>query len=64
MGEWRITTLEDAPMKIVDGDRGKNYPSQDELSSHGHCLFLNAGNVTTDGFDFSSCAYITFGASS
>lgn len=44
---------------IIDGDRGVNYPKQEEFCPEGDCLFLNAGNVTTKGFDFSSCAYIT-----
>ena len=44
---------------IIDGDRGVNYPKQEEFYPEGDCLFLNAGNVTTKGFDFSSCAYIT-----
>ena len=46
-------------MEIIDGDRGKNYPKQDEFFKHGYCMFLNAGNVTSNGFDFSSCAFIT-----
>ena len=41
---------------IIDGDRGVNYPKQEEFYPEGDCLFLNAGNVTTKGFDFSSCA--------
>lgn len=44
---------------IIDGDRGVNYPKQEEFYPEGDCLFLNTGNVTTKGFDFSSCAYIT-----
>lgn len=51
--------LADAPLVIMDGDRGTNYPSQDEFNSLGHCLFLNTGNVTKDGFSFSNCAYIS-----
>lgn len=46
-------------IKIIDGDRGVNYPKQEEFYEKGECLFLNAGNVTKNGFDFSSCAYIT-----
>ncbi len=45
--------------EIIDGDRGVNYPKQDEFFSEGYCLFLNAGNVTKDGFDFSNNAFIT-----
>ena len=58
-GEWRSVALADSPVEIIDGDRGKNYPKQNEFLSRGHCLFLNAGNVTSDGFNFSSCAFIS-----
>lgn len=44
---------------IIDGDRGVNYPKQEEFYPDGDCLFLNAGNVTSKGFDFSACSYIT-----
>ena len=57
--EWRIVALAEAPVEIIDGDRGKNYPKQYEFTETGHCLFLNAGNVTIDGFNFSSCAFIS-----
>ena len=46
-------------IEIIDGDRGVNYPKQEEFYPEGDCLFLNAGNVTAKGFDFSSCSYIT-----
>ena len=52
-------TLADAPLEIIDGDRGTNYPKQADFLKVGHCLFLNAGNVTTDGFSFSDCSFIT-----
>ena len=57
--EWPTVTWADAPLTIIDGDRGANYPSQSDFSPAGHCLFLNTGNVTTDGFNFSNCAFIT-----
>ena len=44
---------------IIDGDRGVNYPKQEEFYPEGDCLFLNAGNVTSKGFNFSACSYIT-----
>jgi type I restriction enzyme S subunit len=44
---------------IIDGDRGVNYPKQDEFFDEGYCLFLNAGNVTKNGFDFGNNAFIT-----
>ena len=55
--------LPTAPMtelcEIIDGDRGKNYPKQEEFSEEGFCLFLNAKNVTSNGFSFENCMYIT-----
>ncbi len=45
--------------EIIDGDRGKNYPTIDDFSDDGYCLFLNAKNVTSDGFNFENCMYIT-----
>jgi type I restriction enzyme S subunit len=38
--------------QIIDGDRGIHYPSAGDLKDAGHCLFLNAGNVTKNGFRF------------
>ena len=58
-GGWQEVTLADAPLEIIDGDRGKSYPKQHEFSDSGYCLFLNAGNVTSDGFNFSSCSFIS-----
>ena len=58
-GEIRTSRFDDAPLQIIDGDRGSNYPNQSEFATAGHCLFLNAGNVTTSGFRFSDCAFIT-----
>ena len=45
--------------EIIDGDRGRNYPTTDDFSDDGYCLFLNAKNVTSDGFNFENCMYIT-----
>lgn len=45
--------------EIIDGDRGKNYPKQEEFFSKEYCLFLNAKNVTKHGFNFSECSFIT-----
>ncbi|MBN2207824.1 MAG: restriction endonuclease subunit S [Candidatus Coatesbacteria bacterium] len=57
--EWPTTAFDEGPLLIIDGDRGKNYPQQEDYAQSGHCLFLNAGNVTTDGFDFSKSVFIT-----
>ena len=45
--------------EIIDGDRGKNYPKQDEFLEAGYCLFLNAKNVTASGFSLNKCMFIT-----
>ena len=48
-----------AVCEIIDGDRGKNYPKAEEFFEEGYCLFLNAKNVTSNGFSFENCMYIT-----
>ena len=45
--------------EIIDGDRGKNYPTVGEFSDKGYCLFLNAKNVTSTGFNFDTCMFVT-----
>ena len=47
VSEWPEVAFEDAPVEIVDGDRGKNYPKRSDFAEVDHCLFLNTGNVTT-----------------
>ncbi|MCX7107033.1 MAG: restriction endonuclease subunit S [Methylococcales bacterium] len=59
MSEWVEYKLGEAPLEILDGDRGKNYPSQDEFQINGYCLFLSTKNVRFDGFDLSDCQYIS-----
>ncbi len=44
---------------IIDGDRGNNYPTANDFFDKEHCLFLNAKNVTSNGFIFEKCNYIT-----
>ncbi len=55
---WEMGTLNEV-VEIIDGDRGLNYPSVEEMFDIGFCLFLNAGNVTKTGFDFSETKFIT-----
>jgi type I restriction enzyme S subunit len=55
---WRMGSLSDL-VDVIDGDRGSNYPSIEEMNTSGFCLFLNAGNVTKIGFDFSETKFIT-----
>ena len=59
MTGWRQLSLANAPIEIIDGDRGKNYPSQTDLLPEGYCLFLSTKNVRATGFDFSECQFIT-----
>lgn len=53
-----IGNFGDLPIEIIDGDRGKNYPQSNEFYEIGYCLFLNAKNVTKNGFDFSQKQFI------
>ncbi|MFH1976521.1 MAG: restriction endonuclease subunit S [Pseudomonadota bacterium] len=59
MSEWKECKIADAPFEIIDGDRGTNYPKQDQFNQTGYCLFLNAKNVTTNGFAFNECYFIS-----
>ena len=51
-------TLRDANVKVVDGDRGQEYPNGSDFLDQGHCLFLNAKNVTKNGFRFDECQFL------
>ena len=57
-GEWDRDAFDDL-LDIIDGDRGSNYPKLDEFSNSGHCVFLNAKNVTKSGFKFEEIQFIT-----
>jgi type I restriction enzyme S subunit len=57
--DWNSATFAAAPLTIIDGDRGTNYPQQSDFSKGGYCLFLNAGNVTKCGFEFADCAFVS-----
>ena len=54
-----VPTLLGNLVDFIDGDRGKNYPTFDEFTSTGYCLFLNASNVTSTGFNFDTCMFVT-----
>jgi len=55
----RTVSFANAPIEIIDGDRGVNYPQKSEFKSEGYCLFLNTSNVTSSGFNFSSMDFIS-----
>lgn len=59
MKEFQPFTLEDLNISFIDGDRGKNYPSQHDFSDKGYSIFLNTKNVRKYGFDFSDIQYIS-----
>lgn len=44
---------------VIDGDRGKNYPTKNDFMENGHTLFLSATNVTKQGFSSNQSQYIT-----
>ena len=45
--------------RFINGDRGKNYPSQAEISSTGDVPFINAGHIVGGKLDFSDMNYIS-----
>ena len=55
---WPVVEMGQAPLEIIDGDRGVNYPKQSEFIDKGHCLFLNTKNVREDGFCFNETMFI------
>ncbi|MFM6083097.1 MAG: hypothetical protein ACKPCI_32035, partial [Dolichospermum sp.] len=57
--DWEEKTLLKANIRVIDGDRGENYPKGDDFSADGYCLFLNAKNVTKQGFIFNDVSFIT-----
>lgn len=57
-GEWECLKMADI-FKIIDGDRGKNYPGESDFFNVGHTLFLDTGNVKKTGLDFSSIKFIS-----
>lgn len=58
MSKIKLIELNDLPIQLIDGDRGVNYPSKSEFTNDGYCVFLNTGNVTKAGFDFSNIEFI------
>jgi type I restriction enzyme S subunit len=58
--DWTARKLGDTSiLKIIDGDRGSNYPSKEDFSDDGFCLFLNTKNVRPDGFNFDTTMFIS-----
>jgi type I restriction enzyme S subunit len=60
MSKFPLMQFGDSPaLQIIDGDRGVHYPQKSEFQKAGHCVFLNTGNITASGFDFSSIDFIS-----
>ena len=57
--DWPMVDFAEAPLEIIDGDRGVNYPKKENFSSDGYCVFLNTKNVRSDGFNFNDVQFIT-----
>lgn len=55
---WSFKTLDSAKIKVIDGDRGKEYPKASDFLETGYCLFLSAKNVTKAGFLFEDLQFI------
>ncbi len=57
---WVETTLGNEDLlKIIDGDRGVNYPNGSDFQDEGYCLFMNTKNVRPDGFEFEAKMFIS-----
>lgn len=59
MNTVAVQSFSSAPLRMIDGDRGKNYPNGTDLSAIGDCLFLSARNVTKSGFLFDDNSFIS-----
>jgi len=44
---------------IIDGDRGKEYPKENDFIKRGACLFLSAKNITSTGFSLAEQVFIS-----
>ncbi|MBW6486725.1 MAG: restriction endonuclease subunit S [Syntrophobacterales bacterium] len=56
---WGKIAFEQAPLQIIDGDRGTKYPQKDDFTDSGYCVFLNTSNVLSDGFNLFQCQFIS-----
>ncbi|MBT2555825.1 restriction endonuclease subunit S [Arthrobacter sp. ISL-5] len=59
MNEWPVHSFGNAPLQMIDGDRGKNYPNGTDFAADGYCLFLSARNVTKSGFLFEETTFVS-----
>jgi type I restriction enzyme S subunit len=45
--------------KLIDGDRGPNYPKKEDYQASGYCLFLSTKNVRKYGFEFHEKSFLS-----
>jgi len=57
--DWEVVKLQNSGVDLIDGDRGANYPKQDEFYATEYCLFLSNKNIKNDRFVFEECMFIT-----
>lgn len=56
---WEEKNLGDKSLlEIIDGDRGRNYPTKSDFFEEGFCLFMNTKNVRPNGLDFKITMFI------
>lgn len=56
---WKIANFNSLETKIIDGDRGRNYPKKDDYLTEGYCLFLGANNVFNSGLNLNDKVFLT-----
>ncbi|WP_186645576.1 restriction endonuclease subunit S [Fluviispira vulneris] len=57
---YLLKSLRDLDIKIIDGDRGAEYPKSNDILKSGYCVFLNAKNISDEGFVFTDINFISF----
>lgn len=57
--EFNSIKIKDTNIELIDGDRGKNYPKNNEMMDSGHTLFLNNKNIAKNFLDDSFGNFIT-----
>ena len=57
--EWEVVKMKDSKIKLIDGDRGVNYPKLQDFSDNDYCLFLNNKNIKNDRFVFNESSFIS-----
>jgi type I restriction enzyme S subunit len=55
---WTIHTFQNL-FKLIDGDRGANYPKKEDYVNQGYCVFLSTKNVREYGFLFEEVVFIS-----